>query len=243
MCKVHAAVPELVYGIGSKPIALRGLWVRVPPAASHASRGRATDCGFIAACEPNVSTVADVTGIPRSTVRDWLKPSTPTSRLVVQRPVPEPATVPKAPYSYLLGFYLGDGCISRAQRSVYRLRIKTDSRYPAIIDECRGAIRAVARSNRVNVPAAVMQRRRNKQLLKVLAAALPAARTRPETQAADRVRAVAARDRQALSARVPPRPHPLGRMPRAQPRKRQGVPPLFLHAGFGGHQNAFLRRL
>jgi hypothetical protein len=51
----------------------------------------------------------------------------------------------------LLGFYLGDGWISHARRNVYRLRIKTDSAYPAIIEECRAAMQAVVPFNRVNV--------------------------------------------------------------------------------------------
>jgi hypothetical protein len=44
-----------------------------------------------------------------------------------------------APYSYLLGLYLGDGCISRDRR-VWRLRIVLDTKYPAIIVRCRQAI-------------------------------------------------------------------------------------------------------
>lgn len=46
-----------------------------------------------------------------------------------------------ASYAYLLGMYLGDGCLSKARRGVYRLRISVDLRYPAIIDECEAAIR------------------------------------------------------------------------------------------------------
>jgi hypothetical protein len=36
-------------------------------------------------------------------------------------------------YVYLLGIYLGDGCISRHRRGVYRLRVFQDIRYPQII--------------------------------------------------------------------------------------------------------------
>jgi hypothetical protein len=36
-------------------------------------------------------------------------------------------------YVYLLGIYLGDGCISRHAKRVYRLRIFQDVRYPQII--------------------------------------------------------------------------------------------------------------
>jgi hypothetical protein len=46
-------------------------------------------------------------------------------------------------YVYLLGMYLGDGCLSALPRDVFRLRIVLDRRYPGIIDECRAAIAAV----------------------------------------------------------------------------------------------------
>jgi hypothetical protein len=46
------------------------------------------------------------------------------------------------PYSYLLGLYLGDGCISRHPRS-YKLRIVLDQKYPGIIAECAAAMAAV----------------------------------------------------------------------------------------------------
>jgi hypothetical protein len=49
------------------------------------------------------------------------------------------AALSAAPYCYLLGLYLGDGCISRDRR-VWRLRIVLDKKYPAIIGRCRAAI-------------------------------------------------------------------------------------------------------
>jgi hypothetical protein len=56
-----------------------------------------------------------------------------------------------APYSYLLGLYLGDGCLSRARRGVYRLRIVLDERYPGIISECVSAMKQVLPENRPGV--------------------------------------------------------------------------------------------
>jgi hypothetical protein len=50
--------------------------------------------------------------------------------------------LPMKAYCYLLGLYLGDGCISRMNR-VWKLRISLDKRYPGIIDGCRSAINAV----------------------------------------------------------------------------------------------------
>ena len=41
--------------------------------------------------------------------------------------------LPATAYCYVLGLYLGDGCISRSAQ-VWRLRITLDKKYPAIID-------------------------------------------------------------------------------------------------------------
>lgn len=50
--------------------------------------------------------------------------------------------LPVKDYCYLLGLYLGDGCISKMNR-VWKLRISLDKKYPGIIDSCRAAIDAV----------------------------------------------------------------------------------------------------
>ena len=94
----------------------------------------------------NPSHIAHVARIPRSTVRDWLGPSPPR---VKREPALDLCSLPEAEYSYLLGFYLGDGRISRHPQDVYRLRIKTDSRYPKIVSECVAAMAAVMPTNRV----------------------------------------------------------------------------------------------
>lgn len=52
-------------------------------------------------------------------------------------------------YVYLLGLYLGDGCISAHRRAVYRLRIFLDARYPGIVAACEQAIREVMPGNKV----------------------------------------------------------------------------------------------
>ena len=53
-------------------------------------------------------------------------------------------------YPYLLGLYLGDGCLTRSKKGVFRLEIAMDARYPRILDECRGAIAEVHVSGKVN---------------------------------------------------------------------------------------------
>jgi Homeodomain-like domain-containing protein len=89
-------------------------------------------------------------GIPRTTVRDWGR------GLGLQQPREDTcrhdfdSLDPRA-YAYLLGMYLGDGCVSAHPRGVYRLRITLDARYPAIVMECASAIEAVAPGRRAYV--------------------------------------------------------------------------------------------
>src|SRR5918996_654744 len=52
-------------------------------------------------------------------------------------------------YVYLLGVYLGDGCISTHPRGVYRLRLTLDAAYPRIVDEAARAMGTVIPSSRV----------------------------------------------------------------------------------------------
>jgi hypothetical protein len=51
--------------------------------------------------------------------------------------------LPQREYAYLLGLYLGDGCISEHRREVWRLRIVLDAAYPGIVEECRRSLAAV----------------------------------------------------------------------------------------------------
>ena len=46
-------------------------------------------------------------------------------------------------YAYLLGLYLGDGCISATHRGVYCIRITLDAAYPGIIKECCVALESI----------------------------------------------------------------------------------------------------
>jgi hypothetical protein len=102
-----------------------------------------------------------LTGLPVRTVTDWLAGKLPRHSMngsteatgqgcdqcghEAHRLSDLPAV-----YSYLLGVYLGDGCISRGPRSVYRLRITLDLAYPRIVDECEAAMREVVPRNRVH---------------------------------------------------------------------------------------------
>jgi hypothetical protein len=99
------------------------------------------------------SEIAALTGLPRSTVRDWARErprrrSASSSCARCRGPTHAFASLP-AEYMYLLGIYLGDGCISAHRRGVYRLRLFLDAIYPGIVAECAAAIRTLCPANKV----------------------------------------------------------------------------------------------
>jgi hypothetical protein len=68
------------------------------------------------------------TGISRATLHDWREhPVSTNPRATCPRCAPSPTLPePQADYAYLLGLYLGDGCISLAgarDKEVWKLRI------------------------------------------------------------------------------------------------------------------------
>jgi hypothetical protein len=87
--------------------------------------------------------IARLTGVPRSTVAAWRhgRGIARHQREASARPGWRPKS-PRA-YSYLLGAYLGDGCISVFSPRSASLVITLDSSYPAIIAEIRAATHAV----------------------------------------------------------------------------------------------------
>ncbi|MEX3646721.1 hypothetical protein ABFW11_14550 [Mycolicibacterium porcinum] len=102
----------------------------------------------------NDCAIARETGIPRPTVRDWrVRPPSQLRR-------PQASSVcgvdhdfgalPPREYAYVLGLYLGDGCVSRHPRA-WRLRVTLDSKYPGIIDSCCAAIDALMPGQRASV--------------------------------------------------------------------------------------------
>ena len=75
--------------------------------------------------------VADISGVPSNTVGRWRRSWPPIP--IRWRPPHEQS------YAYLLGMYLGDGCLY-AGRGRGRLQISLDSSYPAVIDDCWSAM-------------------------------------------------------------------------------------------------------
>lgn len=88
----------------------------------------------------SIGVVATTTGVSRSTIRSWRDRPEPTrARCVVcAGAVPWPG----AAYATLLGFYLGDGCISRHGTHV-TLRVSCDAALPGVVETVSEAMQAV----------------------------------------------------------------------------------------------------
>jgi hypothetical protein len=97
--------------------------------------------------------IARRTGIPRGTVRCWRIGQVPKFDREpgkdgrIGRPCAvcggQPLALPQLAYTYLLGLYLGDGCLAAHPRNVYRLRISCANAYPGLIRLCEQAITEV----------------------------------------------------------------------------------------------------
>ncbi|MFH9588323.1 helix-turn-helix domain-containing protein [Streptomyces luteogriseus] len=85
----------------------------------------------------SLNSVSHETGISRAAIRSWQDRLEPRPRL--PHPAPGPPSDESA-YAYLLGLYLGDGCISAHPRGGYYLRIACADAWPGLIEECREAI-------------------------------------------------------------------------------------------------------
>ena len=98
--------------------------------------------------------VSASTGISRATLREWRDhPQKDGSRASCPRCTDNP-TLPEPPadYAYLLGLYLGDGCISVAgdpAKGVWKLRVICCDAWPGLIGECARAMGVVRPGNKV----------------------------------------------------------------------------------------------
>ncbi len=95
-----------------------------------------------------------MTGVHRSTLRAWLGEPIP----VGECPRCDDVAVDPASYAALLGYYLGDGCVSRHHR-YFTLRVSCDASYPGIIRDVEatiGGVRPDKRVFRVRAPGVVV---------------------------------------------------------------------------------------
>ncbi|MEU5085796.1 helix-turn-helix domain-containing protein [Streptomyces sp. NPDC021356] len=88
----------------------------------------------------SLNSVSKQTGVSRAAIRSWHSRLEPLPRMSRTDPGP-PAD--EVAYAYLLGLYLGDGCLSRHPRAGYYLRIACADAWPGLLQECREAITAV----------------------------------------------------------------------------------------------------
>jgi hypothetical protein len=97
------------------------------------------------------------TSISRATLQDWRDHPEKLDRqrgFCPRGTIPRSLPEPQDSYAYLLGLYLGDGCISRAgssQKDVWALRIMCANAWPGLQDECGRALRAVRPGNAVGI--------------------------------------------------------------------------------------------
>ncbi|WP_432166816.1 transcriptional regulator [Streptomyces sp. bgisy031] len=100
----------------------------------------------------SLNSVSKETGVSRAAIRSWQTDIEPRKRAGL--PCPRCGDTPTPPedqaaYSYLLGLYLGDGCISEQRRGVHVLRIVMDNAWPGLIDACEAAMRSIRPDNSV----------------------------------------------------------------------------------------------
>ncbi|WP_031072768.1 hypothetical protein [Streptomyces sp. NRRL S-118] len=101
----------------------------------------------------SLNSVSKETGISRAALRAWrtrIEPLVPNGE-----PCPRCRDAPGEPedpaaYAYLLGLYLGDGCLSAHRRGVHYLRIACANSWPGLIDACEEAMRSVRPYNSVH---------------------------------------------------------------------------------------------
>ncbi|MFH8569752.1 transcriptional regulator [Streptomyces sp. NPDC017993] len=102
----------------------------------------------------SLNSVSKQTGVSRYAIRSWkdrIEPLSHATHCVRCERVPRPPE-DAAAYAYLLGLYLGDGCLSKQpRRGGYALRVACADAWPGLIGACRAAIKAVRPMNSVCV--------------------------------------------------------------------------------------------
>ncbi|MFJ8008700.1 helix-turn-helix domain-containing protein [Streptomyces fagopyri] len=100
----------------------------------------------------SLNSASRATGASRSAIRSWQSRLDPLPR-IRNTPCSRCGPLTEAPpdtaaYSYLLGLYLGDGCISPGVRAGHFLRIACADSWPGLIETCAAAVEAVNPSGR-----------------------------------------------------------------------------------------------
>lgn len=108
----------------------------------------------------NHCAISRSTGIPRSTICSWLNGREPkfgsertrggACAKCGETSDPFPGLLVFS-YAYLLSLYLGDGCLLKHPRGVYRLHIALDAKHPQIAEECMAAMALVMPSSKASM--------------------------------------------------------------------------------------------
>ena len=172
------------------------------------------------------------TGAIQPVARSHGDRSRPADRARVARPTPEKeqastANCPRCDgvpldepaYAYLLGLYLGDGCINAAnrERAYTRCPSSAADAWPGLIRRRSAPCEAVRPCSKVFYVAAEAGMTEVQELLEALAVPVSAARAGHEAHQEDRAQPVAAGHRGPLSRRLRPGAVPLGRLPGHEP--------------------------
>jgi len=89
--------------------------------------------------------ISEHTGVPVSSMRNWFYRGAPKrTRYTSPPPSLDRDAIPCGPYAYLLGSYLGDGCLFRQTSGSWCLRIISDTAHPGLLDEFAAAMEAVS---------------------------------------------------------------------------------------------------
>ena len=102
----------------------------------------------------NISQISRATAVNRTTIRDWIAGRHVHLDRVGCFGCDDRAELLTGEYAYLLGLYLGDGCLSPGPRDVWRLRIVQDTHYPGLIALCQETIQAIS-GNKAGIVAKV----------------------------------------------------------------------------------------
>jgi hypothetical protein len=102
---------------------------------------KTSDCALSSSCDgaDTLSEVSRLTLVQRSTLRSWRDHG-----IAAMRPMSCPRCTSgplSTSYAVLLGFHLGDGCLSQLSRTV-SLRVSCDRTYPGIIRDVTDAIQS-----------------------------------------------------------------------------------------------------
>jgi hypothetical protein len=107
-------------------------------------------------CGQSLRSISQSMGISQSALREWWSHPEKTGEHAVCPRCCSPPALPEPihAYAYLLGLYLGDGCISvsgNPAKKIWALRIMCADAWPGLVTECAAAILAIRPDNKIGM--------------------------------------------------------------------------------------------